>query len=137
VAAESETRVRLLRRLDLCALLRGGSRRFQRDVRSIAEDSILEITHARRVGGKGFRHSPAGRIRGQRNNQQHPARRSLQNRQRESAATLKLKENRNYNQMFGLSAKPSARRAFYYAGEAKVSMVGPMHGTGIQSVSAF
>lgn len=45
--------------------------------------------------------------------------------------TLKLKENRNYNQLFGLSPGETvgAASVLFVPGEAKASMVGPAHGT--------
>lgn len=45
--------------------------------------------------------------------------------------TLKLKENRNYNQMFGLSPSETMGEAsvLFVPGEAKTSMVAPAHGT--------
>ena len=45
--------------------------------------------------------------------------------------TLKLKENRNYNQLFGLSPSETVGEAsvLFVPGEAKDSMVGPAHGT--------
>jgi hypothetical protein len=44
---------------------------------------------------------------------------------------LKLKENRNYNQLFGLSPSETVGEAsvLFVPGEAKASMVGPAHGT--------